>query len=177
MAESSLLIYIGKLVETQRFTKFYSEGNGGNFRRARQSSSCLSDKHALASSSILFGDEQIFSEGPLIVDPLCFAAESGDASRFKDFFERIFVAALSPDSFAFEELDGNFGGGNLNRLITFRAKVHFNAASCVVDPGKVLELREIKIGVEFAIDAGEQVEVERGSYAEFVIVGCEQLRL
>jgi len=53
--------------------------------------------------------------------------------------------------------------------------MHFDAAGVVVDAGDMSELAQVEIGIEFAIDAGEQVEIESGGHPQFVIVCPEQL--
>lgn len=103
----------------------------------------------------LFGNEKILREGPLIVDPLRFATEAGGAGHGKHFLQGILVAAFGPDGFTFREVNGEFGGGDVDGLRPHGSKVHFNATRLVVNLGDVFEVSDIKIGFEFAVDAVE----------------------
>ncbi len=49
----------------------------------------------------LFRHEQILSEGPLAVDPLSVAAESGALRHLWNFFSFVLVRAFRPDGFVF----------------------------------------------------------------------------
>src|SRR5208283_4392802 len=53
--------------------------------------------------------------------------------------------------------------------------MHLDAPRVVIDPGYVGKLVQVKVGLEFAIDSGKQVQVESSRHPEFVIVGLEQL--
>src|SRR5208282_3404620 len=53
--------------------------------------------------------------------------------------------------------------------------MHLHTAGFVIKSGHMLKLREIKIGIEFAIDASQQVQVEGGGYSQFVVVRRQQL--
>ncbi len=55
--------------------------------------------------------------------------------------------------------------------------MHLDAAILVIDSSHVLELCEIEIGVEFTIDASQQVQVERSGHSQFVVVGVKQLNV
>ena len=61
--------------------------------------------HCSGSATLLFREQQIFSEGPLFIDPLRLTAETGGASHKKYFFRRVFVAAFGPDGFALEKFN------------------------------------------------------------------------
>ena len=85
------------------------------------------------------------------------------------------MAALRPDSLAFEKLDAEIRRRDAHRLLPLGLQMHFDAPGVVIDPGDVSELAQVKIGVEFAINAGQQVEIKSGSHSQFVVVGPEQL--
>ena len=70
------------------------------------------------------------------------------------------MAAFGPNGFALEELDGNTRSGDVHGLAPHRAQVHFNTAGLVIDLCDVLEMSEVEITVQFAVDAGQQVQVE-----------------
>src|ERR1700722_9754853 len=65
---------------------------------------------------------------------------------------------------------------NIHRLAAHGSKMHFPTAILVIDFCLMLKLGDIEVGVEFAVDACQQVQVKRSSYAQFVIVGGQQLR-
>ena len=71
------------------------------------------------------------------------------------------VQMVSPST----KIDGEFGCGNIHGLAAHGAQMHLDAAILMIDSGHVLELREIEIGVEFAIDAGQQIQVEGGGHS------------
>jgi len=48
-------------------------------------------------TSKLFGDEQALRKGPLLINPLCLATETGIARHLEDLIGRVLVAALRPD--------------------------------------------------------------------------------
>ena len=87
------------------------------------------------------------------------------------------MAAFGPDGFAFEKLNQQFGARNRDGLLDGREQMHLNASRLVIDAGNVLEVAEIKIGIELAIDASQQVEVKRGGDAELIVIGSDQLRV
>src|ERR1700686_2286051 len=72
--------------------------------------------------------------------------------------ERIFVAVLGVNRFAGAKLDQ--GIAYSDRLPFGAGKMHFNAAAFAVVKCVVLESLEIEIPAEFAIDAGEHIEIE-----------------
>jgi hypothetical protein len=53
--------------------------------------------------------------------------------------------------------------------------MHFHAALGVIDSGDVLELSEIEICIEFAIDAHQQVQIESRGNSKFVVVRAKKL--
>ncbi len=69
------------------------------------------------------------------------------------------------------------GARNPHGLIGQRDQVHLDAALARVPDGAVGEGREVEVGAELAVDAHEQVLVERGRHAERVVVGEQQLAL
>ena len=74
-----------------------------------------------------------------------------------------------------QEIDGKLGGGNMHGLAAHGPQMHLNAASFVIDSGDVLKLCEIEVGIEFAIDASQQIQVEGRGHSQFVVVGRQQL--
>ena len=52
--------------------------------------------------------------------------------------------------------------------------MHFNAACFFVEDGQVLELLQLEVGAEFAIDAREKIEIESGGDTDWVVVSGYQ---
>jgi len=123
----------------------------------------------------LFRNQQVFRKWPLLIDPLRLAAETGGASHRKHFLWRVFVAAFGPDRFTREKLDEKLGGGNMHGLAAHGSQMHLHASGFVIDSGHVLKLREIEVGIQFAIDARQQIQVEGSGYSQRVVVGRQQL--
>ena len=109
-------------------------------------------------------------EGPLFIDPLRFAMEAGAGRHGRWLGRGVFVRTFRPDGFAGFDADAQIGAGNVDSLAAQRAKMHFDAALFRVPAGFVSEFLEVEIGAEFAIDASEDVHVERGGDAGGVVV-------
>src|SRR5215472_683069 len=73
-------------------------------------------------------------------------------------FDRVFVAVLGMDGLAKPESDRLAVHAHFLPLQT--GKMHFDAAAFAVVARMMLERGQIEIAAEFAIDAGEQVEIE-----------------
>ena len=68
--------------------------------------------------------------------------------------------------------------GDPGRLVGEAADVDFDPAFGLVVEGQVLEPIDVEIAVELAVDAFEEVEVERGGHPGSVVVGgLEDVRL
>ncbi len=105
----------------------------------------------------LFRNQQIFGKWPLIVDPLGRAAETGCLGHLNDLFGGILVAALGSDSFALRKVNRKLGRANMHRLMARGTKMHLDTAGPMIDFRHVLKMSEIEIGLEFSIDAGQQI--------------------
>jgi hypothetical protein len=123
-----------------------------------------------------FCDEQVLGKGPLFVNPLCLADEAGLVRHLEDLSRRVLVAALGPDGLTLEKLDAQIRRRNAHRLPPLGLQMHFNAPGVVINPGDVSELAQVKIGIELAIDPGQQVEVKSRGHSDVIVVGLEQLR-
>src|SRR5450631_3004698 len=120
-------------------------------------------------------DQQVLGEAPFFVDPLRFATETRVLGDVGDFVSGIFVAAFCPDGFTRLQRDRELGGGNVYRLFAVGQDVHFHAAGYPVEFGDVFELGKVEVGVELAIHAGQQVEIEGGGDSQRVVIGRQQL--
>src|ERR1700691_2992141 len=161
-----------KTEDLQSFTSASREC--GNARVSKWSAETRAHE-SLGLDDPLFRNQQVLREGPLLVDPLCLAAEAGGARHRKYFLRRVFVAAFGPDGFALDKLYTQFGGTNMHGLAAQGLEMHLDAASLMIDSGHMLKLREIEIGIQFAIDASQQIQVEGCGYSQFVVVGRQQL--
>jgi len=122
----------------------------------------------------LGGDPEIFGEGPFLVDPGGFAAEAGLASHVGKFRARVFVAGFGPDGFSSDQIEGSTGRGDGNRLVDTGLEMHFDAAGGFIENGDVLELGNVEIGANFAIETSEDIEIEGSGDADGVIVGSDE---
>ena len=73
------------------------------------------------------------------------------------------------DGFAGAEIDGFAGHPHLLTLPA--GEMHFDAVTLAIVKGVMLERVEVEIAAELAVDAREQVEIERGGDAGGVVVG------
>ena len=83
------------------------------------------------------------------------------------------MAAFGPDGFALEKLHAKLGGGNPHGLTAQGAHMHLHAAGFGIDSGHVFELREIEIGIQFAIDASQQIQVEGSGHSIRVVISSD----
>ena len=81
------------------------------------------------------------------------------------------MRGLGPNGLAGAEGDSEIGFGDEHGLIQARAQVHFDAALLGVPARLVLEVAQLEIAAELAIDAAEQVEIERAGDAGGIVVG------
>src|SRR5215468_11457554 len=89
-------------------------------------------------------------------------------------FDGIFVTVFGMDGLAEPEIDGLAVDAH---FLPFQAgQMHLNAAAFAVVAGMMLERGKIEIAAEFAIDAGEQIEIELRGYPFGVVVGRTQDR-
>ncbi len=86
--------------------------------------------------------------------------------HFRNFLRSKFVRAFGPDRFILCECYGASRAANPDGLIAQGSQVHFDAPFRAVVARFVTKRRKIKIGIQFAIDTGEQVEIERGRDAD-----------
>src|ERR1039457_410544 len=85
------------------------------------------------------------------------------------------MTAFGPDRLSLQELDHNFCRWNAYRLPPLGPQMHFDTTRVAIDPRYVGELTQVKIGFEFAVDTGKQIQVKSGGYSEFVVIGRDQL--
>ncbi len=88
------------------------------------------------------------------------------------------VAVLGVDGLAGGEVEGEGGaggvGGDVHLLLDQRFEVHLDAGLGDVPAGDVAETGGLEVGVEVAVEAGEDVAVEGGGDSLGVVVGVEE---
>src|SRR4051794_37389403 len=120
--------------------------------------------------------QQRFGERPLPIYPLLLAAKSCGHCQLKKFGTGILVATFGPDGFAGAESYGKSRPFDADVLVSCRTQMHFDAARFCIETRFVRELRQNKISTKLAVDASQQIEVERGSHAQTVVIRIEHLR-
>src|SRR5580692_1061240 len=118
-------------------------------------------------------DAQGYVEPGFFVGPAFSCSEAG-------FFEHgfclawgVLVAVLRVDGFALGEFDLEVERGNLHGLRDAAGKMHFDARLGLIPDGAVLKALKIKLGVEFAVKALKQVQVEVGCHSGSIVIGGE----
>jgi hypothetical protein len=110
-------------------------------------------------------DQKTLDEGPFVIDPLRLAAETSGRGEPRHFLGRVLVAALRPDRFVLAQRERESHRAQGDGLRAGRAQVHLDAARGGVVAGQMPEPRQREVGVELAVDAREQVDVEGGRVA------------
>src|SRR3546814_20525566 len=65
---------------------------------------------------------------------------------------------------------------DVGALCSVADQMHLDGGLLFVPARFVMELFDFKVGVKLAIDACEQIEIERGGHAFAIVVGSEQRR-
>ena len=84
-------------------------------------------------------------------------------------FDAVFVGILGVDGLTGAEIE-TFAG-HFHLLPLEAGEVHFDAVALTVVEGVMLEGFEVEGAAQFAIDAGQQIEIEFGGDAGLVVVG------
>ena len=90
----------------------------------------------------------------MVVDPLRELAESGARGHFRGFLWAVFVRTLGPNGFAGFQAKQQRRTGNIYPLAAQGFQVHLDAALFGIPQCQVLEVAQLKIRAEFAIDSG-----------------------
>src|SRR5437899_220801 len=145
------------------------------FSTANQRFSSTSGEKSGLKGHLLPRDKQALREGPLQVHPLGVTTEADTPSHVDNLVGGVFVGALGPDGFIFGEFHGETGLADADGLVASRAEMHFDAALHLVVPHGVAKPREVKIGIELAVDARQQIQIERSRDPGGIVVGNDQL--
>jgi hypothetical protein len=105
-----------------------------------------------------FSNQEVFSKGPFLIDPLSVTSEACVLRNSKYLGKRILVTALSPDGFAFNESDRQGSRGYGDGLFFQGAQVHLHTAHVLIETRHVFELLEDEVGIKFPIDPRQQIQ-------------------
>src|SRR5215472_10461693 len=103
------------------------------------------------------------------VGPGVDGAEASAGRQGAEFGDRIFVGIFGVNKFVFGEAEA--GAGNARFLRNEAANVDFDPSLSLIVESDMLESVDLEVGVEFAVDALEEVEVEGGGNPGSVVVG------
>src|SRR6478735_7482042 len=106
------------------------------------------------------------------VGPYCRRSPARAARQRTKRVDRIFIAVLGVDGFAGAKLDAL--AAHLDALALEARQVHLDARTVAVKKGMMLEAGRIEFGVEFAIDACQQIEIELRRHALRIVIGFLQ---
>src|SRR5271163_3530466 len=110
------------------------------------------------------------------VGPGVHRAKAGPRRQGAEFFHGIFIRVFGVDKVVLGEAETS--PRNPGRLLGEAADVDFDPAFSTAVECQVLELIDVEVAVELAIDAFEEVKVERGGHPGSVVVGgLEDVRL
>ena len=116
-------------------------------------------------------------ESSLAIHPLLGQAEPGALERGDDAGGLILVGALRPDRLALGDREIEGGGRNRDPLVLPADEVHLDPRLRRVPDRAVREPVEVDIAPQLAIDAQQEVAVERRRHAERIVVGRQQFAL
>ena len=109
------------------------------------------------------------AEHLLGIRPMVQRTEAGARRQALEFGDGIFAGILGMDALAGAEADGATGDGD--DLVGEALDVDLDASRLRVVERCMLESVEVEIGIELAIDALQQVEVEGRGDALLVVIG------
>lgn len=109
------------------------------------------------------------TEALVAIGPEGAGAPAGLLGEKSEVVDAVFVAVFGDDVVALLEGEGLVGDGD--DLIAAADKTHFDATFSFVVEGAMFEAIDIDLGAAFAVDAGEEVEVEGGGDALGIVVG------
>src|SRR5450759_1887427 len=117
----------------------------------------------------LDGDHAMHAEQIGRVDPGLVGLETGAVSDGLEILDAVFVGNLRVDGFALAETQALAADAHELRGQAF--EVHLDPALVFVVKSLVAKAPQLEIPAELAVDAREQIEVERGGHARRVVVG------
>src|SRR5579862_4439152 len=124
---------------------------------------------------VLGGKEKCLGKRPFAVDPLPRTAITGAFAHLNHFLRIVLVRAFRPDRLAFAHVETEAGLPNRDSLPDLGAQMHLDAPLGFVVSRHMIELCQIEISVELAINSRQEILVEGGCYAGVIVV-CERER-
>src|SRR3954469_2967263 len=119
--------------------------------------------------------EKCQREARLVVDPLFGNDEASTFSHPFDLRLVVLVRALGPDALAAREPDRDAGPANRDRLIREALEMHLDPLRSGIPNRTVRKAADLERAFQFAIDADEQVAIERRRDAKRIVVRQEQI--
>src|SRR5215471_11908690 len=113
-------------------------------------------------------------EPGVLVGPSPFRLEAGIFDQTAYAFASKFIAILGMNSFADGKVDIDPCFGNLHRLLPQALEVHLHARLPRVPFPAMTKRGQIEIGIEFAVESGQYIQVELCGDALFVVVCRDQ---
>src|ERR1700686_2416339 len=117
-----------------------------------------------------------FRERPLGVDPLTqrqktpLPQKTAPPAHIHQRLQSVFVGGFGPDGLP--RLHGYLAINARNGDILWPQgdQVHLDAPFCAIVANEMAESRKVKVGAQLAIDPCEEVEIETGGDAEWIII-------
>src|SRR5215472_1583256 len=122
------------------------------------------------------GTAERHCEPGVLVGPSPFRLEAGIFDQTAYAFASKFIAILGMNSLAGGKVDIDPCFGNLLRLLPQALEVHLHARLPRVPFPAMTKRGQIEIGIEFAVESGQYIQVELCGDALFVVV-CRDQRL
>src|SRR3546814_8896091 len=91
-------------------------------------------------------------------------------------FRSEFVLARAFRVYRFTDGEVDAATADVGALCSVADQMHLDGGLLFVPARFVMELFDFKVGVKLAIDACEQIEIERGGHAFAIVVGIEHRR-
>src|SRR5579884_2302774 len=120
----------------------------------------------------LCGSEVLYAEQLLCICPYALNDEACTGGQLRKFFQGIFVGTLCPD--AFSQFKGKRLLSNVHNLMHEAYQVHLDPALSWIIECVMAELIQLKVCIEFLVDAFQQVQVKLGCNTLLVIIGPVQ---
>src|SRR5471030_365437 len=133
------------------------------------------EQHVIISheSSVQFpgldGDHAMHAEQIVRVDPGLLGLETGAVRHGPEILDAVFAGNLREDGFVLAETHAL--AADIHELRGEAFEVHLDPALVLVVKGLVAKAPQLEISAQLAVDACEQIEVERGGHARRVVVG------
>src|SRR5262245_17463018 len=136
----------------------------------------LTSRNSTAAPDIVFSREQNVAEPLLGIEKGRQHAKPMPLQEHLHGGPRVFVAVFGVNGLACFQPDFQVQGPQADGLGLRADKVHFDAAARRVEHSPMPERGDVEIGPQLAVDAHEEVEIERRRHALGIVVGRHQNR-